>query len=106
MDDFDDIMLHYYDSYDSHFLLLQISDSTADILLHSAVSSPDVLILGGCFFLYMGFGVIADAGGAESDVALILIMIGSTFAAEIRDKFVRMQVAKSPAEIDHSFFRK
>ena len=54
----------------------------------------------------MGFGVIADAGGAESDVALILIMIRSTFATEIRDKFVRMQVAKSPAEIDHSFFGK
>ena len=50
--------------------MLQSRDAASEVILHLRVSRPDVLVVRCGSFLQVGFGVRADAGGAETNVAL------------------------------------
>lgn len=59
--------------YYSLFLLFEGGDASAYLFLHFGVGSADVFVVGGGAFEDVGFGVGADAGGAEADVALFWV---------------------------------
>ena len=59
--------------YNPSLLLLKSGDPASDAFLHLAVGGPDVFVLGGSALLDVAFRVTADAGGAETDIALLWV---------------------------------
>ena len=47
--------------------------SCPNALLHLAISSTNVLVLGGCLFLHVTVGVAADTSGAKTYIAFLWI---------------------------------
>ena len=50
--------------------MLECRDASSEAVLHFGVGRSDVLVLRGRSSLNMGFGVRADTGGTEGNVAL------------------------------------
>jgi hypothetical protein len=61
--------------YYSRFLLVHGLYACAQLILQLGVGVSDVFVVGGCSGLHVHLGVGADAGGAETDLALCCVWV-------------------------------